>query len=190
MLRYKMLLSIILSVLFVAFVDGEEPDKWEVGDRDTLRLPPSDFPKLPKSVRRDLDTRGCTIPQAQSSDRQPHNVISGYFNRPDQIDWAVLCSIDRFSTLLVYWDGSSKSVLELSTTPDKQWLQSTGGDNVGFSHVVSTVSATYITEHAHRYGDKPPPVLDHEGIEDAFMGKASSIHYWYQGAWLILQGTD
>ena len=190
MLTYNNLLITMLLVLFAASVGGEEPDKWEVGDREIIRVPPSVFPKLPKGVRRDLDSRGCTIPQAQYWDRQPHNIISGHFNRPGQIDWAVLCSIDRFSTILVYSDGSPKSVTELSTTPDKQWLQNTGGEKVGFSHVISTVNAKYITDHARWYGGKIPAGLDHEGINDVFMEKASLVHYWYEGAWLVLQGAD
>ena len=99
----KILVAIILSVPFVISASGEELDKWEAADRETVRLPPSDFPHLPKSVRDDLDARGCTIPQVYCRNCKPHNVISGHFKHPSQVDWTVLCSIDRQSTLLVYW---------------------------------------------------------------------------------------
>ena len=191
----KILVAIILSVPFVISASGEELDKWEAADweaadRETVRLPPSDFPNLPKSVRNDLDARGCTIPQVYCCNRQPHNVISGHFRNSDQVDWVVLCSIDRQSTLLVYWGGSAETVSELSTSADQHWLQGIAGDKVGFSHSISTVDAKYITDHARWYEGEVPPVLDHEGIDDGFDGKASVVRYWYEGEWLILRGAD
>jgi len=191
----KILVAIILSVPFIISASGEELDKWEAADRETVRLPPSDFPHLPKSVRDDLDARGCTIPQVYCGNCKPHNVISGHFKDPNQIDWAVLCSIDRQSTLLVYWGGCTESVSEVpGIAPlmlnDKNWLQGIGGDNIGFSHGISTVDAKYITDHAHWYGGELPPYLHHEGINEAFVEKASSVHYWYEGEWLELRGAD
>jgi len=180
----KILVAIILSAPFVISASGEELDKVEAADRETVRLPPGDFPHLPKSVRDDLDARGCTIPQVYCRNCKPHNVISGHFKHPSQVDWTVLCSIDRQSTLLVYWGGSAESVSELSTTADKRWLQGMGGDIIGFSHGIYTVDAKYITDHAHWYGGELPPHLDHEGIDEAFVEKASSVHYWYEGEWL------
>ncbi len=191
----KILVAIILSVPLVISASGEELDKWEAADRETVRLPPSDFPHLPKSVRDDLDARGCTIPQVYCRNCQPHNVISGHFKHSGQVDWAVLCSIDRQSTLLVYWGGSAESVSEVSSLSgpmffDKNWLQGIGGDKVGFSRGISTVDAKYITDHAHWYGGELPPHLDHEGIDEAFVEKASVVHYWYEGEWLQLRGAD
>jgi len=186
----KILVAIILSAPFVISASGEELDKVEAADRETVRLPPGDFPHLPKSVRDDLDARGCTIPQVYCGNCKPHNVISGHFKHPSQVDWTVLCSIDRQSTLLVYWGGSAESVSELSTTADKRWLQGMGGDIIGFSHGIYTVDAKYITDHAHWYGGELPPHLDHDGIDEAFVEKASSVHYWYEGEWLKLRGAD
>jgi hypothetical protein len=40
-----------------------------------------------------------------------------------------------------------------------------------------------------RCGPKPPPI-DHLGIDDAFLEKASVVHYYYQGKWLQLTGAD
>ena len=186
----KILVAIILSVPLVISASGEELDKVEAADRETVRLPPSNFSNLPKSVRNDLDARGCTIPQVYCSNCKPHNVISGHFKHPSQVDWTVLCSIDRQSTLLVYWGGSAESVSELSTTADKRWLQGIGGDKIGFSHGISTADAKYITDHAHWYGGELPPHLDHDGIDEAFVEKGSVVHYWYEGEWLKLRGAD
>jgi hypothetical protein len=35
-----------------------------------------------------------------------------------------------------------------------------------------------------------PITLDHEGIDDAFLGKASLTWYWHENRWLRLQGSD
>jgi hypothetical protein len=40
------------------------------------------------------------------------------------------------------------------------------------------------------YGGPKPPPLDHEGISDIFIGKASVVWYWYRDRWLKLQGAD
>ena len=60
----------------------------------------------------------------------------------------------------------------------------------GFSHGISIIDANHIKDHARWYGGKVPPVLDHEGIDDAFMGKGSVVHYWDKSEWLVLQGAD
>jgi hypothetical protein len=55
------------------------------------------------------------------------------------------------------------------------------------------VDAAYILEHDRAYGQAHgfalPPVLDHQGINDAYFEKASVVHYFYQ-RWLKLSGAD
>jgi len=84
-------------------------DAWDRADSATTRLPPSGFSQLPPGVRRALEERGCMIPQS-SERRQPHNVIRGEFQQPGQLDWAVLCSRARVSTILVFWKGNPAEV--------------------------------------------------------------------------------
>ena len=84
------------------------PAQWEAWvektEKEMRRLSPDDFPRLPSEIRRDLIDRGCSIPQV-SDDPQPHNVVSGRFQERDRLDWAVLCSTDRTSRILIYPDG-------------------------------------------------------------------------------------
>ena len=185
----KILTTAILLATAAIYASDRNPDIWETADLETLRLPPVYFPQLPKEVRNDLNSRACTIPQAYH-DRQRHNVISGHFQSGDQIDWAVLCSVDRLSTLLVYLGGSTASIIELVTTHDKDWLQDNADGNIGFSHGISTVGERYIIDHARWHGGIVPPVIDHEGIDDALLGKGSVVRYWYESEWLVLQGAD
>jgi len=166
-------------LLCIVSVSAEEIDKWALADRQTVRLVPGDFPQLPKRVRDDLYQRGCTIPQADCCSSEPHNVISGHFRNSRQIDWAILCSVNRRSSLLVYGGDSTGTVSALSNTADQYWLQGTGDNNIQFSHRISTVGTKYIVDHAR--GTIPHSAIVHEGIDDGFDGKASVVRYWYQG---------
>lgn len=62
---------------------------------------------------------------------------------------------------------------------------------LNFSRGLGVVGAKFILEHHRAYGGvKPPRPLDHQGIDDAFLGKASVVHYFHKGKWLKLSGAD
>ncbi len=169
-----------------------QPD-WEKASREIVRLPPSAFPELPSNLAQELTRRGCTIPQSppQSPEVQGrHNVIRGHFARPDQTDWAVLCSVGRKSTILVFWNGSPANPASLESRPDADRLQGWGGDKIIFSWQIAPVDRAYILEHYRAYGGPKPPPIDHQGIDDRFVGKASVVLYFFNGKWLHLTGAD
>jgi uncharacterized protein YegP (UPF0339 family) len=56
--------------------------------------------------------------------------------------------------------------------------------------VIGAVASDYILEHNRAYRRPKPPTIDHEGIEDAYTGKGSEVHYYYRGKWLKLMGAD
>ncbi len=137
-----------------------------------------------------LQKRGCTVPQI-FGDNKAHNVIRGQFARRKQFDWAVLCSRNRVSSVLVFWNGSTKSVSEIAKSPDKNFLQTINGDGkIGFSHAIGVVGKQFIIQHYKWYGGPKPPLISHQGIDDAFVEKASTVHYFYRRRWLELQGSD
>ncbi len=188
--------AICLSLLgLFAFAGGgalaQQAFDWDGADLATVRLPPSAFPQLPDAVARSLSDRGCTIPQLWY-DKMPHNAISGEFQRPGQTDWAVLCSVERRSSILVFWNGSVAKVEEIPGTAstDRSWLQGVGRGKIGFSRAIAAVDGSYILERHAIYGGPTPPPIDHAGINHAFAEKASSVLYWYHGNWLRLQGAD
>lgn len=165
-------------------------DKWQIADEATVRLKPAVFSELPKSIILYLQKRGCTIPQV-SGETKPHNVIRGQFAKSGQFDWAVLCSRNRISTILVFWNGSAKSVAEIAQADDRGYLQTISeGGAAGFSRAIDVVDKDYILKHYREYGGKKPPQIRHQGINDAFVEKASSVHYFYRKRWLQLQGAD
>ena len=162
---------------------------WERADREIRRLSPDAFPQLSVNLVQDLQRRGCTIPQEHFT-KQQHNVIRGEFAKPGQTDWAVLCSINRVSSILVYWNGSEKNPAEIGKGEDQGRLQTLGGSTIGYSRLLSPVGAKSILAYYADFGGTKPPPIDHLGIEDAFVGKASVIHYYSAGKWLRLQGAD
>ena len=154
-----------------------------------IRLKPSEFRQLPSAVRRDLDRRGCTIPQYPDK-TAPHNVISGSFFAKGSADWAVLCSVKQRSRILVYRSGSVTRVDSLAPRDDSGYLQNNGRGVYEFSRKIDIATPKYIADHAKAYDGPKPPPLTHEGIDDVFVGTASSVWFYSRGGWLQLQGAD
>jgi hypothetical protein len=78
------------------------------------------------------------VPQV-SANNQPHSVIKGEFTRKGQTDWAVLCSVNQVSTILVFRNASVRNPSEFAREPDVDELQATGGDAVAYSRAISGV---------------------------------------------------
>lgn len=147
--------------------------------QETVRLQPAAFRELPGKLARELQKQGCTIPQS-SAVKQPHNVIRGEFAVTGQTDWAVLCSKEGASTLLVFWNGSKRNPARMARIEDGAGL---------FSRRISPAGRATIVRRYRAGGPKPPPI-DHQGIDDAFSESASVIHYYFRGKWLHLTGAD
>ena len=156
------------------------------------RLPPSAFSELPSPIRHTLEQRKCLIPQIWEGWKlNRHNVIRGAFLKKRQVDWAVLCSVEARSTILVFKKGSAQPVAELASANDQDFVQIVEPGKVGFSRVINGTGRERILQYYKEYGGtKPPPPLDHQGINDAFAEKASAIHYFYNDEWLKLPGAD
>jgi hypothetical protein len=179
----------VRTLLVAGFLALMSPQDWAAADAATRRLAPSVFSSLPAAIRADLERRGCTVPQPSDS-AEPVNVSRGHFLGPKSEDWAVLCSRTRFSTILVYRNGQTSPAAELSREADAGYLQTIDGAGaIGFSRAIAPATGDWIRRH-HNSADPPLPLLDHEGINDAFIGKGSKVHYFSAGKWLVLSGAD
>ena len=150
-------------------------------------LSPTAFPELPKNIVGDLQRRHCKIPQLLHEKKV--NVIKGEFAKRGQTDWAALCEVGRTTSILIYWNGSEINPARIGQQDDAARYEITeeGKENI---RVISAVGRREImTHYSHSPGPKPPPI-DHQGIDDAFVGKASSIAYFYNGKWIGLSGSD
>jgi len=182
-------LRLALSLAVMAVLSVGQGLNFEAAERQIVRLPPTAFPTLPIAVVRELQHRGCTVPQ-ESFSKPPNNLISGQFAKRGQTDWAVLCSIKGSSSILVFWNGSASNPAELARREDKIYLQSLVGDKIGFSRGISAVGKDFIVQRYLAAGGPKPPPIDHQGINDAFLGKASVVQYFFKGQWLELPGDD
>jgi hypothetical protein len=164
--------------------------EWTRADAETVRLPPVRIAGLPSVVRAELDRRGCSIPQPFSAKAdRPENAIRGHFTSPAAIDWAVLCSRQRRSSVLVFRGGGVEKIDELAAEDDISRLQVTGPGQIGYSRAISASPPSDIRQR-NPHADPPLPVLDHDGIHDAFIGKASVAWYWSGTTWMRLAGAN
>jgi hypothetical protein len=89
------------------------PSEWTKADVETVRLAPARFSGLPSAVEAELNRRQCSIPQPfTAKPGQPENAIRGRFTSSAAADWAVLCSRQRHSTLLVFRGGDVAKIDE------------------------------------------------------------------------------
>jgi hypothetical protein len=123
------------------------PAAWEQANRDTKRIEPAALVSIPDWIRPELVRRRCAIPQPWGETAQ-RNVVRGRFNDGPAVDWAVLCSRDLSSTILVFWDGSATSIAEVASTLDATYLQVVMGGQIGFSRAIDVASSVVIRKYA------------------------------------------
>jgi hypothetical protein len=185
----RFLYAVVIAPASFAQPPDDLQRQFDEADRRIVRLQPAAFSQLPRNVVRELQRRGCTIPQTGFT-KEPHNVIWGEFAKSGQIDWAVLCSIKGVSTILIFWNGSANSPAELAQMEDRIFLQETVPGQISFSRGIGGVGKDFIIRHYDAYGGTKPPPIDHLGIEDSFVEKASVVWFFYSGKWLKLTGAD
>jgi len=177
----KRFIFFVFTLLFVlSSLCVQAQDKFDIAERKTVRLAPNEFTKLPKNIILALETRGCTIPQNFYT--QPSNVIHGEFEKKGQKDWAILCSKNSVSSILIFWNGSDKKIDEINVAPDKEQLYKMEDGKLVFTRLIN-VANTNILETLESYSDDPT-ILDHEGISDGF--DYLTYYYYHQGKWLAM----
>ncbi len=152
-----------------------------------VRLSPAAIRGLPANLVKELERRGCTIPQ-EALTKKTTNVIKGEFAKRGQTDWAALCSVNGASTILVFWKGSEKNPAVIAPMEDRIYIQGFKKDQFRYSRGIRTVAKDFIQRHHAAYGGPKPPAIDHQGIDDMFVGKASVVWYYYDGHWLKVAG--
>lgn len=147
-------------------------------------LPVASFPSLPAAFAKQLQQKGCMIPQTYEA-RQPENVIHGSFEKRGSEDWAALCSIDGTTTLYVFLESRPREPIALRHQTDTAWLGSEAAGNYGSAWGISVRTPSRISSSKLR-GALP----DHAGIEDAFLEHGSTIHYFNGGEWIMLEAGN
>lgn len=152
------------------------------------RLPPDAFPALPAAIRTQLRSRRCMIPQPAGASAV--NVIQGEFFEKGAKAWAVLCSVDTASSILVFRNARDTHPEELAKFEDMNYVQGNGKGGADYSREIQPIDRKLIMENYRGSGGPEPPPIDHQGIDDEFLEKASVTFYWYRGAWRQLTGSD
>jgi hypothetical protein len=94
------------------------------------------------------------------------------------------------STILVFWKSSEKNPAEIAAMEDRNYLQGITANEIGYSRGITPAGKDFIMRHYDAYGGPKPPPIDHQGIDDAFIEKASVTLYFHGGKWLKLTGAD
>lgn len=143
-------------------------------------LPVSSYPQLPATIAQQLTEKGCMIPQTYEA-REPENVIHGAFEREGSSDWAVLCSVNRVTTLYVFFQSDLSHAIALRRQPDSQWLGVEWSLDYGSAWGIAARPARLMPSKAR---------ADHDGIEDAFVEQSSTVHYFQNGRWMSFDGSQ
>ena len=181
----------ICLILFLSLLSSTAAyaDRWEEAEKGIKKFKPSHFSHLPPHIEKKLQAIGCIVPQATMG-KSPNNVIQGHFASKQSLDWAVLCSKNGKSTLHIIWEKNTPCPSAIEEFTDRTYLQDMGEGKIEFSRSLNVAKSEYISRQQKRYGGLSPKKLDHEGIEDIFIEKASSVHYCEDGKWLKLTGAD
>ena len=184
------LLGTLLAASIIAPAqDTEKIVRGHKGDQSFAfrMLPPATFTELPAPILRDLEKRRCMIPQSYEA-KSPENVIHGAFLQQGSNDWAVLCSQNGTSTLLVYGNGAASKPAELAAQVDSDTADPYDETSLlGYARGIDPASPNKIDE---LLANKPYGPFDHEGIRDAHIEKSSVIHYFKGGTWMTLAGSE
>jgi len=187
--KFVLWTAFIVVSLAVSAQEGEQVLHGHKGDQSYAfrMLPPSSFTELPTPVRRDLEKRRCLVPQTYEA-HTPENVIHGAFRETGSADWAVLCSQDGTTTLLIYWAGSASKPAEIAAQFDTDTADPHNQTNLlGYARGIDPASPGSIKEVI---ANKPFGPFDHDGIKDAHIEKSSVIHYFKNGTWMTLAGSE
>jgi hypothetical protein len=159
-------------------------------------IPASTLPGVPTGVRQDLERRRCAVPQADSSETvlRPNNFVTGSFHEIGKGgEWAVLCSIQDTSRILIYRNGSDIEPDSLGKQPDAQFVQQIAPKHFVFSRLIKVAPVSRLVElqtYATPVRGIQAGLIEHDGIEDIFLEKGSVAHYFHKVRWLVFQGSD
>jgi hypothetical protein len=161
------------------------PNGTEVVYRIRL-LPLASFPTLPAAMADKLQQKNCMVPQTYEA-RRPENVIHGAFEKQGSEDWAVLCSINGATTLYVFFQSQPDEPMVLRRQRDAEWLGAEMVGAYGSAWGIAVLKPSQI--RAAKPGSNMG-VIDHDAIDDAFVERSSSIHYFRNGEWTTPAGGN
>jgi hypothetical protein len=150
-------------------------------------LPLSSFPALPSAVVEQLEQRKCMVPQTYEA-KAPENVVHAALERKGSSDWAVLCSVNAATTLYVFFQSQPGSPIALRKQRDTEWLGSVVLGAYGSAWGIARRTPSQIRQARGSAASRLD--VDHDGIEDAFIERSSTTHYFQDGSWITLENSN
>jgi len=149
------------------------------------RLPLNAFPDLPDAIAGQLNQRHCLIPQSYQA-HHPENVVHASLERAGSSDWALLCSANGQTSLLVFFGSTPGRAAVLTTTPERQRLQTHDSSGVlGFDWAIDPASPDAV--HQAQSGlERKPPKIDHDALADSTVDRKTLYRFYSRGAWTLL----
>lgn len=164
---------IALALLLLGMAQEPATD-FARGEREIVRVAPIYFLDMPSAIRELLEDRGCTVPQTWG-EKWPGNAVRGHFIGASSDDWAVLCSVEGTSSILVISGGSV--VATLAPSADRDHVAGILPGRAVFERGINRAAASEIKRR-------------HDGIEDWPKSNVSEIHYFNGTKWIVLPGAD
>jgi hypothetical protein len=140
------------------------------------KVSPDSLPELPVRIRSSLTALGCLIPRTYGDAHK--NVRRGAFSAKGAAEWAVMCSVEGFSRVLVVNSATGLVVDSLGVGGDAGGMEQENGQwmfTLGFT--VYPASELNSEEKA----ELPGP-FDHDVI-DIPQGMSSTAWYRVKGVW-------
>ncbi len=156
-------LLLLITAFLISFSGPALAEDWENKLENHLSkvkyLEPKDFPELPRNIVLELTTRGCTIPQsylgpypeAQKYLGTPNNVIKGDFSGENSDEWAVICSINEVSSILVFLKGTTEEIAFFELGKDKDLIDVETDGTVLFIRHIKTTTREDILHYQRMY---------------------------------------
>jgi hypothetical protein len=149
-------------------------------------LPVSSFPELPAVVARQLNQRGCLVPQTYQAHR-PENVIRASLEQPGSTDWAVLCAVNGTVSLLVFLGSAPELPQLLASAPETERLQAHDPSGVlGFDWGIDPASPEQIRQ-ARAGMEHRPAAVEHDALADTLIDRRTVYHFYSKGIWTVLE---
>lgn len=149
-------------------------------------LPLASFPAVPQGIRTELEARSCMVPQTYEA-HAPENVLHGAFERQGANDWAVLCSTNGSTSLLVFFADRQNAPFTLASGKNSQWIAvAPTGQVLGFAWGIDAVGPAEMALDTHA----APETFDHDGVRGEFIAASPTLHYFQKGEWTSFSPSD
>lgn len=143
--------------------------------------PSANCPKMPLHIVEYLEKSGCLIPQSDYI-KNTHGGFQIPFGNKEQNDWAVLCSKNGFSSIWIFWNGSTSRISQFANYPDTAFINSGGY----FRVIGKDTTKPQTKENLRLYGEIIPQI-NTWGIDELTPDREHVIYYIYQNQLVILE---